>query len=62
MDFAKAFDSVPHRRLIAKLQSYGIKGKVLNLRSAFLSQRTQIVRVNGEESAVGHVLSGDIHQ
>ena len=61
MDFAKAFDSVPHRRLIAKLQSYGIEGKVLNYISAFLSKRTQVVKVNGEESAVGHVLSG-IHQ
>ena len=58
MDFAKAFDSVPHRRLIAKLQSYGIEGKVLNFISAFLSKRTQVVKVNGEESAVGHVLSG----
>ena len=58
MDFAKAFDSVPHRRLIAKLQSYGIEGKVLNFISAFLSKRTQVVKVNGKESAVGHVLSG----
>ena len=41
MDLAKAFDSVPHRRRIAKLQSYGIKGKVIDSISAFLSQRTQ---------------------
>ena len=57
MDFAKAFDSVPHRRLIVKLQSYGIEGKVLNFISAFLSKRTQVVKVNGEESAIGHVLN-----
>ena len=44
MDFAKAFDCVPHRRLIAKLQSHGIEGKVLNFISAFLSKRTQVVK------------------
>ena len=41
-----------------KLQSYCIEGKVLNSVSAFLSQHTQVVKVNGEESAVGYVLSG----
>lgn len=58
MDFAKAFDTVPHRRLIAKLQSYGIRGNILHWISSFLSQRTQVVVVNGEESTLGHVLSG----
>ena len=28
LDFYKAFDKVPHRRLLIKLQGYGIKGKL----------------------------------
>ena len=58
MDFVNTFDSVPHRRLIAKIQSYGMKDKVLSWISAFLSQRTQVVKVYGEESGSGQVLSG----
>ena len=27
LDFAKAFDTVPHRRMMNKLYSYGIRGK-----------------------------------
>ena len=34
-DFAKAFDSVPHKRLAIKLESLGIKGKVLRWIEAF---------------------------
>ena len=30
LDFAKAFDKVPHKRLCLKLESYGIRGMILN--------------------------------
>ena len=35
-DFSKAFGSVPHARLISKIESYGITGKLLNWIKAFL--------------------------
>ena len=56
--FAKAFDSVPHERLLGKLKSYGINGKVLEWIKAFLSNRRQIVIANGMKSDPATVLSG----
>ena len=35
LDFTKAFDKVPHKRLCHKLASYGIKGSVLEWISDF---------------------------
>ena len=58
LDFAKAFDTVPHSRLIGKLQAYGITGDLLKWVEAFLRDRSQVVRVNGEESFSAPVLSG----
>jgi hypothetical protein len=58
LDFAKAFDSVPHRRLLAKLDSYGIRGKVLRWIAHFLIGRKQRVMINGTASEWGEVLSG----
>ena len=46
LDFSKAFDSVPHRRLLVKLQAHGIKGKLLNWIRAFLTDRRQRVIIN----------------
>ena len=56
--FMKAFDTVPHRRLIHKLKSYGISGPVLSWIKDFLSDRVQRVIVNGSASKWAKVLSG----
>ena len=36
LDFAKAFDSVPHQRLLIKLEGYGITGALLHWIRQFL--------------------------
>ncbi len=46
-DFAKAFDSVPHERLLNKIESYGVNGKVLNWISSFLRNQKKRVVLNG---------------
>ena len=46
LDFRKAFDSVPHQRLLAKLKGYGIHGNILNWIDDFLKNRTQYVAIN----------------
>ena len=38
IDFAKAFDSVPTKGLLAKIQSYGIHGNILKWLTSFLTQ------------------------
>ena len=58
LDFRKAFDQVPHKRLLSKLSSYGFTGMVLNWISHFLSDRTQKVRIGDKYSREAKVLSG----
>ena len=58
LDFAKAFDKVPHRRLIHKLQHYGITGPTLHWITAFLTRRTQRVLLDGASSDSVSVSSG----
>ena len=57
MDFSKAFDVVPHKRLLNKLDFYGIRGNALMWIEAFLAGRTQVV-VDGEMSDIAPVTSG----
>ena len=44
-DFMRAFDTVPHRRLIRKLETYGVTGNLLNWIHSFLTGRKQRVCV-----------------
>ena len=57
-DFMKAFDKVPHHRLLMKLESYGIGGAALEWIRAFLVNRKQRVMVNGVASEWINVTSG----
>ncbi len=58
IDFAKAFDTVSHKKLLLKLKQYGISGKTLDWIQDFLSNRTQKVCVDGDFSESGSVTSG----
>ena len=57
-DFMKAFDKVPHKRLIHKIDKYGIKDNVLAWIKDFLSDRTQVIRVGNSNSEKADVTSG----
>ena len=58
LDFSKAFDTVPHKRLINKLRIYGIHGEVLSWIESFLSYRQQLVLCDGVKSEHSLVTSG----
>ena len=57
-DFAKAFDKVPHKKLIAKLRSYGINEETVNWIQSFLTNREQRVVLGKESSNWTRVTSG----
>ena len=58
LDFAKAFDKVPHQRLLDKLKGHGIHGKVFNWIEAWLTNRQQRVCIQGKFSTWTAVTSG----
>ena len=58
LDFAKAFDKVPHRRLLEKCRGLGLDGRVLEWIKVWLEDRQQRVVLNGEASEWADVLSG----
>ena len=51
VDFMKAFDVIDHDLLLKKLKLYGFSKSALELISSFLSDRKQIVSINGSESS-----------
>jgi len=58
LDFSKAFDSIPHLRLLNKLHSYGFRGRLLQWLKAYLSDRRQCVVVGDGVSGWSDVTSG----
>jgi ribonuclease P/MRP protein subunit RPP40 len=58
-DYSKAFDTVPHQRLIKKLGVYGIQGKLQNWIGCWLTERTQRVVLNGSRSRT-HSVQGSV--
>lgn len=58
LDFSKAFDRVPKKRLLSKLDHFGVRGALLDWISAFLSDRHYMVEVGGSRSEEREVLSG----
>ena len=58
VDYTKAFDKIPHKRLLKKLWGYGIRGKIYSWIKDFLKNRTQRVVVNGCFSSYERVTSG----
>lgn len=58
LDFMKAFDRVPHKRLLEKVSGYKVESKAQKWIKNFLSNRKQRVMVNGESSDWKDVTSG----
>ena len=58
LDFAKAFDSVPHERLLLKLNLLGIDGNLPSWMRYVLTRQQQRVVINGVYSNWANVTSG----
>lgn len=50
LDYSKAFDTINHDVLLSKLYNMGIRGVCLSLIKTYLSDRTQVVKVNSTKS------------
>ena len=58
LDLSKAFDTVPHKRLLKELHHYGIRGQLIKRIESWFCGRTQTVVVNGSQSSPVTVTSG----
>ena len=57
-DLQKAFDTVNHKILLKKLESYGFRGVANEWFSTYLSNRKQYVHIPGEESSYRKIKHG----
>ena len=56
--FSKAFDTVNHSILLAKLEHYGIRGTINKWFESYLSNRKHFVSINGFDSNLHDVNHG----
>ena len=57
-DLSKAFDVINHKILLHKLKSYGIRGLANDWFSSYLSNRTQFVEIDGQNSSRKQIMCG----
>ena len=62
LDFQKAFDKVPHQRLILKLKSHGMGNSIINWIEQWLTERKQRVVVDVGVSSWKSVLNVGCHK
>ena len=58
LNYRKAFDTVPHQRLLTKLKGLGLGVDLMKWTGSFLSNRLMRVMVNGQYSSWTVVVSG----
>ena len=58
VDLPKAFDTVDHQIMLAKLNHYGIRGVSNDWFKSYLSNRHQYVSINGYESDLAAINCG----
>ena len=58
VDLKKAFDTVDHQILLAKLNHYGIRGVSNDWLKSYLSNRHHYVPINGHESGLAAINCG----
>ena len=58
MDLSKAFDCLPHRLLLAKLEAYGLSGRAVELLGSYLGNRQQRIKIGPHTSDWEDLLKG----
>ena len=56
IDFKKAFDSIPHKQLLFKLERSGLSGNLLEWIRSYLTNRLQYTKIGKENSEIQHAV------